>query len=127
MLETLEKGSVSEAPTEPLSTYTGTYSNEAQDRFMEIFVEADELRMCIQGDCRETYALAYYGPNTFSWIQTWNGNAHRGRFRDPRSEYYLLRFEVSGRQVTGLKWAHDPHLDGQLLVKDEIVSNLFVQ
>ncbi|KAF6229947.1 hypothetical protein HO133_004284 [Letharia lupina] len=103
-----------------IEQYAGGYFNSIGDYYLDIFVEDGELFMCMQGDRTQTYKLNHYHNDTFSWLLTWDENAHRGRFRVPSPEYYLLRFQAQDESIYAIKWSIDPDIpNGQLFSKQD--------
>ena len=114
----LEEKRIPNTSHKPIEHYLGNYYNSIGDYYLEIFSENGILRMCMQGDRTQTYKLDHYEYDIFSWLLTWDENAHRGRFRVPSAEYYLLKFQVIDDRVFAINWSIDPDIpEGQLFVK----------
>ncbi|KAH9215717.1 beta-lactamase/transpeptidase-like protein [Leptodontidium sp. 2 PMI_412] len=119
MTKQLSDDRVANTTPRALSKYIGKYYNDAKNWLLDIYLQDGDLWMCMQGTRAESYKLAHYNYDTFSWTLTWDESARRGRFRNPTADYYLLRFQMSDDGAWGLKWTIDNDIpEGQVFLRE---------
>lgn len=103
----------------PLKDYVGIYVN-ALETFKIAILEAEGgLKLAFQARSDEQYNLQHHEYDTFSWLQTRNEFARRGRPVLQPASYFLLRFETNGGgAIESLRWSYDSAMpDGERFVK----------
>ena len=64
--------------------------------------------MCFQGEDWDIYSLDPYGKDVFSWWESREEQAKRGRWPIASSEYLLKLATSSDGDVDQITWAMDP-------------------
>lgn len=114
MAEELESHREKGTKPRPLREYVGSYYNAVDNWRLEVFEADDEtgqLRMCMQGNRKQTYALRHYHHDTFSWLLTRDEDVKEyGRLPLTSTDFYLLAFESGTAKgaIDHLVWKHDP-------------------
>lgn len=98
LVEKLESGRIPGTKPVPLNYYEGRYWNEIKNWFIEVSQQIDgELAISMQGLSSQSYTLAHYHHDTFSWLMTFDEIVRRGRgVPFYNAEYYFIRFERTG-------------------------------
>jgi hypothetical protein len=102
-------------PTLPLSSYAGTYINDAQNFSLIVRVNRSTtgLQVSIQNSLLTTYDLLPWDRDTFYWEVDWEREiCEKGMFPVPIPVMHLRSFGVAGKAAESLKWRHE------MLVKD---------
>ena len=101
------------------AAYAGKFFSSVGNWHMEIFTENNELRMCIQGDHRQTYRLDRYQDDEFTFVLTERQNAERGRFPLTDPKLYVLKFQPVEDKIVALVWSQDPGIpEGELFLRE---------
>jgi CubicO group peptidase (beta-lactamase class C family) len=122
----LEKKKTSVRPTLPLSSYAGTYMNEAGNFLIAVKVNTsgNGLHVSLQNSVLTTYELLPWDGDTFYWeIEREREICDKGMFPVPIAVMHLMRFAVVGRSVESLYWRHEmawkePECFGRVDVKE---------
>jgi hypothetical protein len=91
-----------------LQEYIGTYWDPAHVFKIVVTEESGKLYWAFQGLDSEKFALDHYEDDVFTWIQTRNELAKRGRWVDQGPEIWKADFRAGkdGR-IENLFWVHD--------------------
>ena len=111
MAEWLEERQELGTTPKSLPTYVGVYWNAIHNWSVEVFLDQGQLKMCFQGNHKQTYTLRHYHHNVFSWLLTRDENVMLyGRFPVTWAPYYPISFQTDGKteEVGELVWKHDP-------------------
>ncbi|KAL8811580.1 MAG: hypothetical protein Q9223_007501 [Gallowayella weberi] len=110
MAKELEKRRRPDTPQQPPIIYVGKYYNIVGDWCIHVFEDEGILKMCFQGQRDESYRLAHYRYDEFSWLLTRDEDVRRGRFPVVNLEFYILSFRAAGDggEMQQLIWRHDP-------------------
>lgn len=88
----MEKEQEKGTPVRPLCEYTGRYYNNIGNIFLEVTIQGDSLRLCVQGFDNTCYDLYHYHHDTFAWacsreaevkkvmFPTWYDGIHKFHF-----------------------------------------------
>lgn len=91
-----------------LNAYSGVYHNSINTIEIEVTQESHKLYFALQGLATEKYELTHYQDDVFTWLQSRNHLARRGRFTHQTPLYYQSRFQSDSKgNVYKLMWTHD--------------------
>ncbi|KUJ24544.1 beta-lactamase/transpeptidase-like protein [Mollisia scopiformis] len=100
----LEKGQKPGTTPKPLGRYVGKYWNNFGNWYLEVYLEADELRMAFQSDREYVHALRHYHNDIFTLLLMQDENAEIGRYPSTGPGPWLLKFVVEEDTIKGMNW-----------------------
>lgn len=97
-------------PRLPLASYSGRYTNDAGNFFMDVGPHPEKpgeaLLLRFQGREKQAYELRHVRGEVFEWSLTCGESAEQLRIPVLEAEYYEVHFESSGgRRPKSLAWA----------------------
>lgn len=116
----MEKEREKDTPVKPLVDYTGRYYNNIGNFYLDVTVQGDGLRLCVQGFENTCYDLYHYQHDTFAWACDREAEVRKAMFPTWYDEFHKIHFAAgddNGIDRTIWKHGRDVPAPGETFMK----------